>query len=177
MPGTCLLASDYTFLNCKGSVGGIQKIFITEWANLTGTGSAFTASAGVITAWTLATGKKFRTYALDDEMGAATFPMKVSRDNGSMVFEPTIDFTIKTLAITTIQELINVAKNYLCIIVLDNNGVYWVFGYNRPMSIDGISFDLGKKLEDGQLQNLSFKGVDSQWVYQMTASLISVLTT
>ena len=51
----CLLTQGYTFLGCKGGAGGIKKVYITEFENNSGTGSTFTATAGLVTAYTLAT--------------------------------------------------------------------------------------------------------------------------
>jgi hypothetical protein len=172
----CALTTDYTFATCIGGQGGAQKVFITEWANLSGAGSTFTATAGVITAWTLATGKKFRTYSVDQEQVLFTDPLAVSDETGAIVYTPTVAFTIKGFSITNFLEIALIAKNYLCIIVLDNNGLYWVYGKDRPMKMVSASADGGQKLEDGQKQLLSFNGKDSVHMYQMNAALITALT-
>lgn len=174
----CLLTSDFTYLNCMGAVGGIQKIYMTEFANLSGAGSAApTITAGVITAWTLATGKKFRTYDIDEEMGMFTKPLAVTEESGAKVYSPTIDFTIKGLSITNVQEIDLIAKNYLCMIVLDNNGTYWVMGVDRPMKLKAASFDSGTKMEDFNGQKLSFGCKELVPIYQLTGALITALTT
>lgn len=173
----CALTSDYNFATCIGGQGGAQKVFITEWSNLSGTGSTFTAAAGVISAWTLATGKKFRTYSLEQEQVSFTDPLAVSDETGAQVYTKTVAFTIKGFSIVNFVEILQIAKNFLCIIVLDNNGVYWVYGKDRPMKLASASADGGQKLEDGQKQLLTFNGKDSVHIYQMNAGLITALTT
>ena len=177
MPGVCILTSDFSFLGCKGGAGGIQKVYLTEWANLTGVGSTFTQASGVITAWTLATGKKFRTYALDQEIGSFTDPLKYTDESGAIIYEPSIEFSIKGISNTLNQEIHLIAKNYLCMIVLDDNGIYWVFGYDKPMHLVSVGRDSGTKFEDFNGNKLSFKGKDLIPIYQLTGSLITVLTT
>jgi hypothetical protein len=172
----CLLTLDFSFLNCKGGAGGAKRVYLTEWANLSGTGSAITKTAGNITAWTLATGKKFRTWDLEDEMIAYTDPLAYNKESGAIVYNPTVAFTIKGFSQANFQEIHLIAQNYLCIIVEDNNGAFWVYGYDRPMDLDSVDTNGGQKLEDGQKQLLQFSGKDTQPIYSMDASLITALT-
>jgi len=174
----CLLTSDFSYLNCLGAIGGIQKVYMTEYANLSGAGSvAPTITANVITAWTLATSKKFRVYDIGQEMGMFSKPLEASDESGAVVYKPTVDFTIRTLSITNVTEIHLIAKNYLCMIVLDANGTYWVMGVDRPMRLKSASFESGTKMEDLAGQKLSFYGKEAVPIYQLTGSLITALTT
>lgn len=174
---TCALTADFTYNQCKGGVGGIQKVYLTEFANLSGAGAtAPTITAGVITAWTIATGKEFKIYYLDEEMGVFSDPSKYTPESGAIIFEPKIEFTIKGLTIVLHQELLLVMKNYLCMIVLDDNGVYWVFGIDRPMHLVTNDVTSGTKLEDFNGYKLSFSGRQLSHVYQLQAGLITALT-
>ena len=173
----CALTSDFTFLGCKGGLGGIRKVYMTEWGNLAGAGStAPVVTAGVIGTWVLATGKKFRTYVLDQEFGAFTNPLNVN-ESGAVTYEPAIDFTIKGLSIANFIEIDLIAKNYLCMIVLDENGKYYAFGVDRPMGLSTATADTNTKLEEGANQKLSFKGKQSIYIYEVSSSLITALTT
>jgi len=173
----CVLTSDFTFLGCKGGLGGIRKVYMTEWANLSGSGStAPVVTAGVIGTWVLATGKEFKTYVLDQEFGSFTDPLNVS-ESGAITYEPTIDFTITGLAIANFIEINLIAKNYLCMIVLDENGKYYAFGVDRPMGLVTATADTNTKLEEGANQKLSFKGKQSIHIYEVNSSLITALTT
>lgn len=67
----CVLTSGYTFLSCKGGAGGIKRVLITEYENLTG--GTFTATNGVVTTFTLGSGV-YREYLLDKEMGMFSSP-------------------------------------------------------------------------------------------------------
>ena len=118
----CILTSGYTFLGCKGGASGIKKIYLTEFENNSGTGYTFTATAGLVTAYTLATSKKYRVYALDKEMGMFTSPGTYTPASGTISYEPQIDFTIKKLTTTVIQEIQLVAQNVLTMMVEDING-------------------------------------------------------
>lgn len=175
----CVLTTDYTFTGCKGGAGGIKSVYMTEIAN----NSTFTVTAGVITAWTLTTGKKFRSYDLDAEMGFFTAPGTFTKASGSISYEHQIDFTIKGLSSTMIQEMHTVAQNFLMMIVKDQNDNYWAFGCgNSTSTMNGRGMELmtwgaesGTQMTDFNGQKMSFKGRELAPIYKVTSSLIPVL--
>lgn len=176
----CVLTTDYTFTGCKGGAGGIKKVYMTEIAN----NATFAVTAGVITTWTLDTGKEFKTYELDSEMGFFTAPGTYTKASGTIHYEHQIDFTIKKLTSTMIQEMHLVAQNYLMMIVLDENGDYWAFGCgNSATEMNGRGMELmtwgaesGTAMSDFNGQKMSFKGKEIGPIYKVTSSLIATLS-
>ena len=171
----CILTSGYTFLGCKAGAGGIKKVYITEFENNSGTGYAFTATAGLVTAYTLATGKKYRVYSLDKEMGMFTSPGTYTPASGTISYEPQIDFTIKKLTTAVIQEIQLVAQNVLTMMVEDINGDYWLFGKDQGMDLLTWSTESGTAITDMNGHKLSFKGKEIAPIYKVTSTLIANL--
>lgn len=171
----CVLTTGYTFLGCKGGASGIKKVYITEFENNTGTGATFTATAGIVTAYTLATGKKYRVYALDKEMGMYTSPGTYTPASGTISYEPQIDFTIKKLTTTVIQEIHLVAQNVLTMMVEDINGDYWLFGKDQGMDLMTWATESGTALTDFNGHKLSFKGKEITPIYKVNSGLIANL--
>jgi hypothetical protein len=171
----CILTSGYTFLGCKAGAGGIKKVYITEFENNSGTGYAFTATAGLVTAYTLATGKKYRVYSLDKEMGMFTSPGTYTPASGTISYEPQIDFTIKKLTTTVIQEIQLVAQNVLTMMVEDINGDYWLFGKDQGMDLLTWGTESGMAITDFNGHKLSFKGKEVSPIYKVTSTLIANL--
>ena len=171
----CVLTSGYTFLGCKGGAGGIKKVYLTEFANNSGTGYAFTATAGLVTAYTLATGTKYRVYSLDKEMSNMTSPGTYTPASGTVSYEPQIDFTIKKLTSTVIQEIQLVAQNVLTMMVQDVNGDYWLFGKENGMDLLTWSTESGMNIVDLAGHKLSFKGKEISPIYKVTSTLIANL--
>jgi hypothetical protein len=171
----CVLTSGYTFLGCKAGAGGIKKIYLTEFENNSGTGYAFTATAGLVTAYTLATGKKYRVYSLDKEMGMFTSPGTYTPASGTISYEPQIDFTIKKLTSTVIQEIQLVAQNVLTMMVEDINGDYWLFGKDQGMDLLTWGTESGMAITDFNGHKLSFKGKEVSPIYKVTSTLIANL--
>jgi len=168
----CVLTSGYTFLGCKGGAGGIRRVLITEFENLTG--GTFTASAGVVTTFTLGTGV-YREYLLDKEMGMFSSPGTYTPASGTVSYEPSVDFTIKKLTAAMIQEIHLVAQNVLSLIVEDVNGDYWLFGYDRGMDLLTWSTDSGQAITDMNGHKLSFKGKEIAPIYKVAANQIAPL--
>ena len=171
----CILTSGYTFLVCKGGASGIKKVYLTEFENNSGTGSTFTAAAGIVTAYTLATGKKYRVYALDKEMGMFTSPGTYTPASGTISYEPQIDFTIKKLTTAVIQEIQLVAQNVLTMMVEDVNGDYWLFGKDQGMDLLTWGTESGMAITDFSGHKLSFKGKEVSPIYKVTGTLIANL--
>lgn len=172
----CVLASNYTFLGCKGGAGGIKAVYITEFANLV-TAPTVTASTFTITAMTLSTGKKFWTYDLGKEMGFFTNPGTYTPASGTISYEPEVNFTIKTLADAVTYELHNVAKNTCLVIVRDVNDNYWLFGLSRGMDLMAWNAQSGTNIQDLAGYICSFKGKEIEPIYKVTSSLMTALTT
>jgi hypothetical protein len=167
----CALTTSYNFLGCGGGAGGIQEVLMTEAANVT----AYTVTANVITAITQAGVTVFRRYQLDKEMGMATANGTKTTASGAWIYEPQIDFTIKTLTIAMQAEIKLMAQNNLIMIIKDNNGVYWGFGFDRFMELMSASAETGTGMADFNGNKLSFKGKETQHIYQVDSSIIAGL--
>ena len=90
----CLLTSGYNFAGCKGGAGGISEVLITEIDNLTSS----TLTANVYTALTMSTGKQFRRYILDKEMGSWS-------DNGTYTTSGSNTTTLRTGLTSTVTKI------------------------------------------------------------------------
>ena len=126
----CVLTQGYDFNGCKGGAGGIKRVLITEAANVT----AYTLTSNVITAITLSSGKQFREYKLDAEMGAAESPMTGDPKTDNITYAHKVMFTIKKFTTAVAAELKLVASNWTIAIVEDRNGKYRAYGLGTALS-------------------------------------------
>lgn len=181
----CVLTAGYTYLGCKGGAGGILSDDIVEIGNI----ATFVATAGVITAMTLSTGKQTRTYLLDKEMGYFTDTGTWTKASGGISYATKIAFTMKKLSIALKRELHVVAQNTTIHIIQDVNGVFWLFGASdngtgvgtvtsfsgRGMDMVSWSSESGTAITDFNGFKVEFDGQEIAPIYQLTASLITVL--
>lgn len=160
-------------LACRDSVGGIKTLYVAELENL----STFTAASGVVTAMTMATGKKFWTYQTEKETSMITENITTSDVNGTLFWEQDLEMTINKMGASTSQEIKLLAQNRLMIIALDRNGIYWLMGKNNGMEMQPSTSTSGKAFGDANQYTLKFKSKEETPMYSVTSSLIAALTT
>lgn len=169
---SCALTQGYT-LDCADSIGGIKKIYVTELGNK----SAITAASGIITSFTLNSGKKFWTYELVKETSNWTEDQTKSVANGTVFNDQKLMFTVRKMQPSLQQELKLLAQNELMIIVLDRNGIYWLLGENNGMDLITRNGASGTAMGDFNGYTLNFEGKEEAPAKQVSANLIASLTT
>ena len=167
----CNLTSGYS-LDCADSVGGIKKIYVTELANK----NTLTAASGVITAFTLSTGKQFWTYELQKETSNLVENITRNEANGTTFYEQVLQFTIRKMAASLRNEIKLLAQNRVMIIVLDRNGKYWLLGENNGAEMTNSTAATGTAMGDFNGYTLNFRGTEEAPAQEVSSGLIATLT-
>lgn len=167
----CILTQGNS-IPCRSSVGGVAEIYITELANK----STFTSSSGIITAFTLASTKKFWTYFVEKENATFTDTTIVSPENGTKFNEQGGTFMIKQMTASNRNELELMAQNRVMVIVKDNNGIYWLLGESNGLDVTNIAAATGKAYGDLNGYTITFAGREVYSAKQVTSSLLATLT-
>lgn len=163
----CNIVEGYA-IACRDSIGGIKTVFATEFENV----QSFTESSGVATAVTVISGTKFWSYNLEKENAEMTENETGSVENGTLFWEQTLTFTLKKLTAAQRNNMKILAQNRLVIIVLDNNGLYWVLGRHNGMDKVGTNdAKSGKALGDMSGYTLSFTGKETNPMYSFTGTV------
>lgn len=168
----CNLTQGYN-LDCRDSYGGVKSVFIMELANAT----TITQAAGVVTAITKATGKLFYKYNLVAFTGEGDETITPSRENGTLSVTQNIKFPINKMTVAVRNELLLLAKNRLLMVLVDNNGIGWLFGYENGMMLGSSSAKTGKALGDRNGYELAFEGMEKENAYQVDAATLLTLVT
>lgn len=160
-------------IDCRDGNGGIDTVYITELENE----AAMTVVSGIVTAFTLATGKKFWIYELEKENAELVETEQVSVEGGTTFYEQVLTMSIVKLSASSRNELRLLAQNRLHIIVKDNNGVYWLLGENRGCDKVGTNeAKTGKAFGEMGGYTMAFLGKEATPMVEVTAALISTLT-
>lgn len=169
----CVLTQDFT-KDCRDSRGGLQKIYITEIGNK----NTLSPASGKITTFTLTTGKQFWIYAIDRQAEAADFTDKQTGNdaNGSLMNEQSLNMVLHKMQQSLRDEIRLLAKNDLMIIVLDENGTYWLLGENRGMRLNDSTATTGKSMGDLNGYTMVFTGKEPEAAREVDSALIAVLT-
>lgn len=160
-------------IDCRDGNGGIETVYITELENE----ASMTVASGIVTAFTLQTGKKFWTYEVEKENAELIETEQGSVETGTTFYEQVLNFTIMQLTASSRNELRLLAQNRLHIIVKDNNGIFWLLGEERGCDKVGTNeAKTGKAFGDLGGYTLGFLGKEATPFVQVTASLLDTLT-
>lgn len=170
----CAIVSGYA-LDCKDTVGGIKKIYITELANITNV--AETAS-GLVSAITRSGSSKYFTYALEAR-GGNDFAQNIQADAaaGTVAYEQTITANFVKLQWETQIKLELLIKNRLSVIVETKDGSYFLFGKVDGMEVTGGSANSGKAMNEFQGYALTFSGQEKALANEVDSTIIAALLT
>lgn len=175
----CVLTTDIA-KPCRRAMGGVRKIYVTELSNE----DTFTVASGVVTAFTLTTGKQFFEYELPMGSSNASFTIAGERAVGSRFYTHTVQIQLPTMETTKRNEIQLLAQNSVMIIALDQNGKYFLYGHN---STSGATSN-GLEISEGTGQtgtvsadlngfNITFTSDEIDAPVEVTSSLITSLTT
>lgn len=160
-------------LDCKDSVGGAKEVLFIEHANV----ESATIAAGVVTAMVIADGKQFRQYKMPKESAFFTDTLNASVPNGTQFYQQELTIVINKMRTNVRNELMLLAQNMLMAIVLDNNGTYWLLGYNNGLDATGGAGGTGTAFGDRNGYDRVFTGQEPAMAYEVQASIIAGLLT
>ena len=166
----CSLTQGHTPKTCKSS-GGTKSFLIAEYDNVT----AITKTAGVITAITKATGKKFWKYKQKAEVAnwkqTGTGDPKV----GTIAYD--VEATIEMVGLDQLgqTELGLLMANTVVMIAEDNDGTYWYLGEDFGMDLATDGLESGTAIGDFRGNKLSFKGRAYTRVASVSSTIIAGL--
>lgn len=170
-PIDCAILQGYE-IPCRNSVGGIAELYITEIGNK----ATLTSSSGIITGFTMLSGKKFWTFFLEKENAEFTEKITTSVENGTVFYEQEVKFSMKQLSASNRNNIRQLVQNRVYIIVKDNNGVYWLLGEVNGCDLAPSEGKTGKAMGDMNGYNLVFMGKEPSPAQVVTSSLLATLT-
>lgn len=167
----CNLTQGFT-LDCRDSVGGIKEIYL---ANLDDKATLSSTNDGVIDTFTLSTGEQFYTYELRKQTSSFTENITSSDENGTLFYEQEATIQLSKMESEKRNELYEVGKSRVMMIVLDRNGKYWLLGEEQGLTLGG-SGETGTAMGDLNGYSLTFTGQERVPAKEVEESLIDTLT-
>jgi hypothetical protein len=169
---SCNLTGGFT-LGCRDSVGGIKAVYITE---LTNKNTLSSATEGLISTFTLDTGKQFWTFELQEELSNFEDKTIGNRENGTVYNEQTLNLIFNKGEVTKRNQIKLIARNKVMVIVLDQNGIYWLLGETNGLELTEGNFTSGTAMGDRNGYAVILAGKETNPAQQVTGSLIATLT-
>lgn len=165
--GCCAAFSGIT-RDCDGNVGGIKRAWIACYDSVTGK----TITGEKISAITLEDGTEFSPFEFRKQTGSATQSFQLG-DNGTSYYEQTITLVFSKQETSKRLELNSLAFSDLVVIIEDNNGMYWYFGYDNPVTLSANEAETGTAFGDFNGYTVTLLGTDWQLAYEVTAEAMA----
>lgn len=172
----CLLTAGYS-LPCKG-IAGIQEVYIGNWnsTSLTYTVSAATASLNQITAFT-GTTQSFYKFQQPIETAGFTNNGNFSDQNGTAYFDQVLEITITPVDYNTTNIVNTLSVGKWRVIILDQNGNYFLMGKTNPVTVSGLAGGVGKAYGDVNGYTITFTGKEPAVLTSISsAAALSVIS-
>lgn len=163
---------------CRDARGGLEIIYVTEWANIDQT--VLTHASGVVTNTTsfLTTGKKFWTIQVEQYTANEVDNINAVRATGTTSYDPNLNFYIPKKQASVAQFVKLLAQNDLAFIVKDNNGAYRLLGRQKGMAMVPSTAPSGTAMSGEQSGYvLAFAGSEPDMPLEIASTLISALLT
>jgi hypothetical protein len=170
---SCSLTTGYA-LGCRDAVGGIKTIYVQT---LNATGSVNTNGSGLVTGFTPASvsGSWFE-YDLTKATSSMTETLNASTENGTLFYTPEVTFTINKLQTSVRNELRLLARNRLLVIVLENNGRYWLLGAANGLEASAGTAGTGTAFGDRSGYEMTLTGMEPDAMLNILPATFSALT-
>ena len=137
-----------------GSIGGLSKLYIAPVADVVSMTIAADGLGDAITAITMASNKKFKTFNF--RKGNANFTSEGSQDDAAGTYFVTTTLTAQFNKMETVKrtEMVALARTNCYVIAKDMNGIYWFIG-NGSYCIANAAANSGAQRADSNNYTLT----------------------
>lgn len=155
---------------CDKGIGGIRTAWIACWGEITG----ITVSGDKITGITPTTGV-WHEYQFRKQTGSVTITPTVSDENGTIFYESAIVLQFSTWETLKRTEIAALGASDLAVIIEDNNGRYWYFGYDDYVTLTDGSYETGTAFGDFNGYNLTLTDFSKELPYEVSATVMEAI--
>jgi len=149
-------------LGCDSNSGGIKKMYITDFANITGlteqSGGVLVSSGEVISAIAMSTGTLFYEFEFLKNTSSYQETATISLENGTTFYTQLITLVIprREQAKRNKIALLAAGQKKLAIIVQDSNSLYWYFGQEEGCIMTALDGGSGVAKTDANAYTITF---------------------
>lgn len=159
---------------CLGNQGGIRKIYITDFCNVTSITLA--SPSQEISAITMAASTLFYEFAFNKNTSTWTEVLTGDQANGSQVYTQTVTLKLARREKTKRDTLALLAGfKELAIIVQDNNGLYWLLGENNGVVLTESNSENGTAATDFNGYTLTLIGEEPVAANEVMAAAVAAV--
>lgn len=167
----CVTFSGGIALNCENNIGGLTKVYLTDFDNIT----TYTQSGGTVSTISMATMSYF--YEFEFNRNSASYAEDLSKDiaAGSAFFTQTLTLTIPKRDVAKRNVLSLLTQRDLAVIIKDSNGIYWYPGMEAGMYLSESTSTSGTAKADGSNYVLTLLGEELERAPVVDSTIIDGL--
>lgn len=155
--------------DCDPSMGGIVEALIANFEDVT----EKTVSTNQITAITMASSKKFKSYAFPRNTGSLSSNYTIDLANGVRYVQSDLVLMFSKMDTTKRVEITALAQNDLIVIVKDANGKYWYLGFDEPVNASASDGLTGTARSDRNGYSVTLQDNSLAMPYEVDPDIIS----
>lgn len=153
---------------CDSTIGGVKEVYLGNFGDVT----PGTPSSGLISALTLA-GTKLEIFRFRKGTATMESTANIDNDNGSSYITTTIAMAFTKMESTKRVEIQALIAGGAMAIVLDNNGKYWLLGYDNPLDCSAAGGTTGTAFSDANQYTLTLIDTSSELPYEVAAAAVT----
>ena len=157
--------------DCASNMGGIKRVLLANQSDVT----AVTVTSNAVSAITMDTGKKFKEYNFRPGTGSLSGSYQVNAENGVAYVQTDLQMVFNRMETAKRVEIVAMAQADLYAIVEDNNGKYWLLGYEEPLNLSAGDLASGTARTDRNGYSVTLTDNAKEPPMEVDSSIISGL--
>lgn len=157
--------------DCAANKGGVAEVYIANREDVT----AVTLTDGKVSGITMASTKTFKVYQFNRGTASMASTYNVDQANGTRFVGTDLVMVFNRMQTTKRIEVTALAVNDLYVIVKDNNGAYWLLGYDNPVNIGAGDGNTGTALTDRNGYSVTLHDDSDEMPYEVLSTIIAGL--
>jgi hypothetical protein len=157
--------------DCNNNVGGLTKLYLTDFDNIV----SYVQAGGTVSSIIMASASNFYEFEFNRNSATFTEDLVKSVEAGSALFEQTTTVTIPRRDVAKRNTLALLTQRDLACIFKDSNGLYWYPGATEGIYLSESTSTSGTAKADGSNYTLTLKGFEVDRAFGVSASIVAAL--
>ena len=155
--------------DCAANMGGIKAVYLANKADV----DSVTITSDKVTAITMVSTKTFKKYEFARRTGSLSSNWQVNAENGTKFVQTDLLLVFNRMETTKRVEIVALAQADLYAIVEDNNGKFWLLGYDEPLVISAGDGLTGTARTDRNGYSVTLQDNSKELPFEVDASVIT----
>lgn len=170
----CLITLAGITLDCESSVGGIKRVFITQYSDVKSV--ALDEDQQKIKTITLESEKRWYEYQFRKGTGSLTSTLNVDETTGANYVTNELSLVFTKMETAKRIEIAALSIGQVAVVVEDSNGKYWYLGKDDYVSASAGSGTSGTAKGDQNAYTITLSTDSLSYPYELADEAIAALT-